>query len=75
MNTHTTPESAENITDSCITLTPRLGCASMLAWLKEIQVFTGIFREIYIKLYRVALQGIWKQKVSYNKLDTTCSIV
>ena len=47
----------------------------MFAWLKEIQVFTGIFREIYIKLYRVALQGIMKQKVSYNKMDTTCSIV
>ena len=49
----------------------------MFAWLKEIQVFTGIFREIYIKLYHVALQGIWNKKfhiTSWIQLVLSCSL-
>ena len=45
----------------------------MFAWLKEIQVFTRIFRDIYIKLYRV----IWNKKfhiTSWIQLVLSCSL-
>ena len=70
---HTTPESVENITDSCFTLTQIRLCqhVCMTQW------NTGIFREIYIKLYRVALQGIWNKKfhiTSWIQLVLSCSL-
>ena len=70
---HTTPESVENITDSCFTLIQIRLCqhVCMTQW------NTGIFREIYIKLYRVALQGIWNKKfhiTSWIQLVLSCSL-
>ena len=70
---HTTPESAENITDSCFTLTQIRLCqhVCMTQW------NTGIFRETYIKLYRVALQGIWNKRfhiTSWIQLVLSCSL-
>ena len=73
LTAHTTPESAENMTDFRFTLTQIRLCqhVCMTQW------NTGIFREIYIKLYRVALQGIWNKKfhiTSWIQLVLSCSL-
>ena len=70
---HTPPESAENIIDSCFTLTQIRLCQHVCIT----QWNTGIFREIYIMLYRVALQGIWNKKfhiTSWIQLVLLCSL-
>ena len=51
----------------------------MFAWLKEIQVCTGIFKEIWVcNIYQgVAQQGIWNKKfhiTSWIQLVLSCSL-
>ena len=65
MNTITTPESAENITDSCITLTQIRLCQHVCMTQGNTDIYRYFQRYIY-QVVSCSLARNMKQKAGYN---------